>query len=109
NQYIYVPTFATRFCPGANGTWNFYPLPSQLYPWDWDCYALPIDLEDDQSVEALAEPYVDSVPYMAVSFCMEELQNYNAAVYWQNKYDNYVRRYAQYAQPAIQVNPYAGW
>ena len=109
NQYIYVPTFCTRFRPGTQGSWNFYPLPSTVYPWDWDCLGLPADLADDQSMEALAEPYTDAVPYMAAAFCMEELQNYNVARYYQDKYDTYVKRYAAYAQPGIITNPYSGW
>jgi len=109
NQYIYVPTFCTRFRPGAQGSWDFYPLPSTTYGWDWDCLGLPIDLEDDQSVEALAEPYVDAVPYLGAAFCMESLQNYNAARYYQDKYDQYVKRYSGYAQPGFVTNPYGGW
>ena len=108
-QYIYVPTFCTRFCPGTLGAWNFYPLPSTIYPWHWDCLGLPIDLEDDQSVERVPEPYTDAVPYMAAAFGMEQLQNYNAARYYQDKYDQYVKRYAGYAQPGIITNPYGGW
>jgi len=108
-QYIYVPTFCTRFRPGAQGSWNFYPIPSTVYPWDWDCLGLPANLEDDESEEALSEPWTDAVPYLGASLAMEELQNLNAARYYQDKYDTYVKRYSGYAQPGFVTNPYSGW
>ncbi len=109
NQYIYVPTMMSQYKYGSDGSLFFYPIPSTTYAWDWDCYCIPVDLEDDQSVEALPEPWTDAVPYLGMSFCMEELQNLNAARYWQDKYDNYVKRYSSYVQPGWVTNPYGGW
>ena len=108
-QYLYVPVFCTRFRPGTQGSWNFYPIPSSIFPWDWSCYCIPEDLEDDQSVEALPEPWTDAVPYLGASLAFEELHNLNTAKYFQDKYDVYVKRYSAYAQPGIVVNPYGGW
>jgi hypothetical protein len=70
---------------------------------------LPDDLEDDQSVEALSEPWTDAVAYLGASLAMEELQNLNAARYYQDKYDQYVKRYSQYAYVSGPINVYGGW
>jgi hypothetical protein len=108
-QYYYVPTICTRFRPGALGDWFFYPIPNTSYPWDWDLACLPSDLEDDQSVEALSEPWTDAVPFLGAAFAMEELQNLNSARYYRALHDQYIKQYSQAAYLTTSVNPYGGW
>lgn len=105
-QYQYVPTFCSQFGQGASGSFYLYPLPSQTYQIEYDCFCLPQDLIDNRSVEAIPDPWTDAVPYFAASLAYEELQNLNYARYYMDKYDMMLGRYSIYARPGRMVNPY---
>lgn len=105
-QYQYVPTFCSQFGQGTTGSMFFYPIPSQTYQMEWDCRCLPSDLEDDQSVEALQAPWTDAVPYFAAKLAFEELQNLNAAKYYETQFGQRCLGYSQYARVGRAINPY---
>lgn len=105
-QYQYVPTFASQFGQGTSGSFYVYPLPSQSYQYELDCFCLPQDLTTNLSVEAIPQPWTDAVPYWAACLCFEELQNLNAAKYYEQKFYAKVLDYSQYARPGRGVNPY---
>jgi hypothetical protein len=105
-QYYYVPTMHTQFGQGTNGNLLMYPIASQQYQFEVDCLCLPVDLVSDNDYEALPEPWTDSVPYFAASLCYEEIQNLNAAAYYQKKYDDFVHKYSAYARPGRINNVY---
>ena len=73
---------------------------------EWDCLCLPIDLVTDQSIEAIEAPYTDCVPWLAASYCYNELQNWNAARYYEQEFDRYMQIYGQATLPGRVVNPY---
>ena len=105
-QYQYVPTFATQFGQGAAGTFMCYPLPSQLYQWEFDCTVLPQELVDDQSVEIIPPPWTDVVPYFAAHLAYLEMQNMNAGDYYLKLFDEMTLRKSNYARIGRVVNPY---
>jgi hypothetical protein len=105
-QYEYVPTFCSQFGQGADGSFYLYPLPSQTYQIEYDCFCTPQDLIDNQSVDVIPQPWTDAVSYFAASLCFEEIQNLNAATYYANKFDAMLLRYSQYARPGRMINPY---
>lgn len=105
-QWRYVPACATQFGQGNSGTLMAYPVPSQSYQWEWDCACLPSDLVDDQSVEAIPEPWTEAVPYWAASMAYEELQNLNASTYYFKKFDTLLQRFSDYSRVGRAVNPY---
>lgn len=105
-QYQYVPTFAAQFGQGVNGSFFFYPLPSQTYQMEWDCQCIPSDLENNQSVEALPAPWTDAVMYFAAHIAMLELQNFNAAKGFLELYEKFAQRYSDYARAGRVTNPY---
>lgn len=105
-QWRYVPAIASQFGQGASSSYYFYPVPSQSYQAEFDCTCLPADMVDNNSPEALPAPWTDAVPYWAASLCYEELQNWNAAVYYAKKFDDMVQRYSNYARPGQSVNRY---
>lgn len=105
-QYKYVPTFCSQFGQGDQGTFFAYPLPSQTYQWEFDCFCLPQDLIDNQSVDVIPNPWTDAVSYFAAVLCYEEIQNLNYAKYYQDKFDMMLLRYSQYARPGRVTNPY---
>lgn len=105
-QYEYVPTFCSLTQQGVNSLIYLYPLPSQTYQIEYDCFCLPQDLIDNRSVEAIPDPWTDAVPYFAASLAYEELQNLNYAKYYMDKFDMMSLRYSNYARPGRMTNPY---
>lgn len=105
-QYQYVPTFCSQFGQGVNGSFFFFPLPSQTYQMEWDCQCIPSDLVDNQSVEALPSPWTDGVMYFAAHIAMLELQNWNAAKGYLDLYEKFAQRYSDYARAGRVINPY---
>jgi hypothetical protein len=105
-QYEYVPTFFSQFGQGAAGSLFFYPLPSQTYQMEWDCRCLPLDLIDDQSLEIVPDPWTDAVPYFAAKLAFEELQNLNAAKYYEAQFAQRCLGYSQYARVGRAINMY---
>lgn len=105
-QYQYVPTFFSQFGQGAAGSLFFYPYPSQNYQVELDCCCIPSDLIDDQSVEAIPDPWTDAVPYWAAKLCFEELQNINTARYFEEQFNRRALGYSNYARVGRMINPY---
>lgn len=105
-QYLYVPTVATQFGQGVNGSLYMYPIPSSIFQMELDCFCLPIDLEDDETFEAIPKPWTDAVAYFAAHLAFLELQNLNSAKFYLDLYDNMVHRYSAYVRPGRMTNPY---
>lgn len=106
-QYQYVPTFCSQFGQGSGGSFYAYPLPSQTYQWEFDCFCLPTDMTLDNSVpEAIPQPWTDAVPYFAASLAYMELQNWNAARFYGEEFDKRTLGYSSYARPGRVINPY---
>lgn len=106
-QYQYVPTFCSQFGQGAGGSFYAYPLPSQTYQWEFDCFCLPQDMLIDNSIpEAIPQPWTDAVPYMAAQLAFMELQNFNSAKYYEQQFDKMTLGYSSQARPGRAVNPY---
>lgn len=105
-QYLYVPTMGSQFGQGTAGSFYLYPIPSQAYQIEFDCFCLPIDLVDDTTVEAIPDPWTDAVPYFAAHLAYLELQNLNSAKFYLDLYDNFVHRYSGGARVGRAVNIY---
>lgn len=106
-QYQYVPSFASQQGQGAGGVFFAYPLPSQTYQWEFDCFCLPTDMRLDNSIpEAIPQPWTDAVQYMAVQLAFQELGNLNAARYYEQQFDKRTLGYSQTARPGRMTNPY---
>ncbi len=105
-QFQYVPTFCSFFGQGTNGSVYCYPLPSQTYQMEWDCLCLPTDLTDNLSVEALPQPWTDTVKFYAMHLVMLERGNYNAAKMYLDLYEKFALSYSAYARIGRTSNPY---
>jgi hypothetical protein len=106
-QYQYVPTFCSQFGQGNGGSFYAYPLPSQTYQWEFDCFCLPTDMTMDNAMpEAIPQPWTDAVPYFAAHLAYLELQNWNAAKFYGELFDKMTLGYSSYARPGRRVNPY---
>lgn len=104
-QYQYVPAFASNYGQGTSGSFYMYPLPSQDYQYEADCQVIPSDLIDDNSYEAIPQPWTDAVPYFAAHLAYLELQNFQLAEYYLGLYDKMALRYSEYARPGRIINP----
>jgi hypothetical protein len=104
--YQYVPTFAAQFGRGTSGSLYVYPLPSQQYQFELDCFCLPSDLTTDQDYEVIPAPWTDAIPWLATSYAFFELQNFNFALGYQKQFDDWMSKYSKYAQPGRVSNPY---
>jgi hypothetical protein len=105
-QYQWVSTFCAQYGQGTNGSFYMYPLPSQTYQLEWDCFCLPSDLITDLSAEALPAPWTEAVPYFAAHLAYLELQNFNFAKGYLDLFDQFMHRYSAYARPGRVTNPY---
>jgi hypothetical protein len=105
-QYKYVPFYMAQYGRGTKGSFFMYPQPSGPWQMEWDTFCLPSDLEDDQSVEALPEPFTDAVPFMATYFAYLQLQNLNAAKFYDQEFSKWLNRHAVATLPGRVSNPY---
>ena len=106
-QYQYVPSFCSQFGQGAGGSFYAYPLPSQTYQWEFDCFCLPQDMLLDNSIpEAIPQPWTDAPQYMAAQLAFQELGNLNAAAYYEKQFDKMTLGYSGQARPGRMTNPY---
>ena len=105
-NYQWVPVCCSQFGQGASGSFYVYPKPGAAYQYELDCFLIPSDLTTDSSVEAIPLPWTEAVPYMAASLAFLELQNYNAAKFYSDMFDNWVNRYSTYARPGRAVTSY---
>ena len=108
-QYEYVPTVGAQVGQGVNGSLYLYPLASQAYQMEWDCFCLPDDLLADQDYEALPPPWTEAVPYFATHLAYLELQNLNAAKYYEDQFEKRVHGYSAYARPGRATNISGRW
>jgi hypothetical protein len=105
-QYQYVPTFASQYGQGTAGSFYVYPLPSEVYQYELDCYCLPSDLTTNLSYEVLPDPWTDAVPYFAAQLGMMDLQNYNSAKYYLELFEKQLGIYSHSARPGRVTNIY---
>jgi hypothetical protein len=105
-SYEYIPTFASQYGQGTAGSFYCYPLPSQTYQYELDCYCLPQDLKTNQDYEAIPDPWTDAVSYFATHLSYLELQNYNAAKMFKDLYNEELLIYSRSARPGRVSNPY---
>ncbi len=105
-QWQYVPCVCAQYGQGTNGSFYVYPIPSQAYQMEWDCYCLPQDLLTDLSVEAIPDPWTDAVAYFAIHLSYLQLQNFNAAQYWEQQFEKRMLGYSNAARVSRVVNPY---
>lgn len=104
SSYQYVPAFFSQFGRGTNGSLFFYPPPSQTYAIEYDCLCLPSDLTDNDSYEAIPQPWQDAVRFYAAAMCFLDIQNQNSARAYFQLFDDFMHRYGSYAMPGRRLN-----
>ncbi len=105
-QWQYVPAVFAQHGQGTNGTLYCYPIPSQSYQVELDCYCLPQDLIDNLSVEVIPDPWTDAVAYWAAHLCYLSIQNFNAARMYEDMFNRRCLGYSNAARVSRVINPY---
>jgi hypothetical protein len=105
-QYQYVPTFFCQVGQGTSGYLLFYPLASQTFQVDIDCYCLPSDLINNQSFDPIPDPWTDAVPYFASHLGMLDIQNGNMARMYLELFEKQLGIYSHSANIGRANNPY---
>lgn len=105
-QYMYVPFFCAQLGQGVSGSLYLYPLPSTAWQMEWVARCLPQDLIDDQSVEAIPQPWTDGVAHFASYFAYLSLQNPNMARLHLELFEKFNHGYSVAARPGRKPNPY---
>ena len=105
-QFSYVPCFASQYGQGASGSFYCYPLPSQVYQYELDCYCLPQDLKTNQDYEVIPAPWTDAIAYFATHLSYLELQNFNVAKMYKDLYNEELLIYSNSARVGRVTNPY---
>jgi hypothetical protein len=105
-QYQWVSTMCAQYGRGSAGSFYFYPLPSQPYQMEWDCFVLPQDLLDNTSVDLVPQPFTDCVPLLAAYWGYMELSNFNAATFFKQQYQDWLKQHAVNTTASRMVNPY---
>lgn len=108
-QYVWVPTMCSQFGQGAEGSLYVYPLPSQTYQWEWDCFCLPSPLQNNDSYDVIPDMWSRAVPWFAASMAFYELQNHNSARAMMDQFDRFTNRYSVAARPGRATSPYGRW
>ena len=106
SQYQYVPFYMAQYGRGTAGSFFMYPQPSGPWQMEWDCLVLPQDLIDDQSVEIIPQPFTDAVPFLSAYYGFLELQNMNAARFYEDAFNKWMNRYAIATLPGVRSQPY---
>lgn len=105
-QYMYIPSFASQYGIGAAGGFYCYPLPSQIYQYELDCYCLPSDLTTNLDYEVIPDPYTDAIPYFAASLGMIDCQNFNISQFFLNLFEKQLGIYSHSVNIGRVTNPY---
>lgn len=108
-NYQYVPAVCAQLGRGTLGSLYLYPVSSQPYQTEWDCLCLPIDLVDDESVEAIPQPWTDLVPFLAAHYAFLELQNLNSAAYYDTLFNRKMNDFSAWSAPGRVSNRYGRW
>ncbi len=104
--YEYVPAFASQYGQGTDGSFYVYPLPSQTYQFELDCFCLPQDLTTNLSVDVIPQPWTDAVPYFAAHLAFAEIQQYNLASGYLDLFDKMLLRKSQAARIGRSITKY---
>ena len=105
-DYQYVPAVISQLGQGKAGSLYMYPIANSRWQFEADCICSPADLVANTSVEALPEPWTDAIPFLAAKYCYDSLQNWNAARYMLDQFDNFMHRYSAGVRVAQVPNRY---
>ena len=82
--YQDIPSFVSQYGQGVNGTLIMYPVPNAPYQDEADTICQPVPLIDDNTFEAIPQPWVDCGKYYAASLALLGAGRYDDAMRMSN-------------------------
>lgn len=99
-----APTTWAQYADGVNGTFYVSPRPDQIYTLDADTICYPVNLVNDQTVEAIPPEWTTAIPYYAAYLALLSFQSVDRAAEAEKMYQLYqlfVQRGRQIATPDV--------
>lgn len=90
-----VPTIVAQHGQGTGGNLRFFPNPNAAITVTLDAVALPENLIDDTTPEAIPYPWTDAVPFYAAWLCMMNAQRQSDADMMFSRYEQIMMRLAR--------------
>lgn len=100
-QVTNYPDIWAQYGQGTSGSMYLYPIPSDTFAMEWDCYCLPIDLVDDTTIEAIPYPWTSPVPYYATHLAYLNAQRKDDAAAMLADYKTKMMEAGGFARPGV--------
>ncbi len=94
-----------QYGQGVDGTLFLYPVADQKYQMEWDAIVLPIDLVNNDTVEAIPNPWRFPVPYFAAFVTLDGVGRYDDAKKMYERYEMFMRQ----ARSESQLGTVSSW
>jgi hypothetical protein len=102
------PSIWSQYGRGAGGAAYLWPIPGQVSQMDWDAYCNPVPLVTDATVEAIPNPFTDSVPYYAAHLAFLNAQRKDDAEYMSQLFKNNMIENGVTVTPSYSPSAYDG-
>jgi hypothetical protein len=103
---ISYPGFYAQFGFGTGGSIYLAPIPSQVQPMELDCSCTPFNLENDDDVEPIPEPWTDAVSFYAAWLCLLQQQRREDAMALLQVFQAELPFCASVVAPSMVQSPY---
>ncbi|KKK58499.1 hypothetical protein LCGC14_3043820 [marine sediment metagenome] len=101
------PTTWAQLKQGIAATLYFYPLPDTTFTVNLDCVCEPIDLTDNNTVEAIPYPFTDAVPFLAAYYAYMSVQRQDHADTMMTRYRDELTKGRATSTPAVLPTNYS--
>lgn len=91
NGTISYPLIWTKYQEGQNGQVWLFPVPSIETEMEWDCACVPVNLTDDNTIEAIPAPYQNGVKWYAAKLAYLSSQRFGMADEMEQEYLNHLQ------------------
>ena len=102
------PAIWSQYGRGGGGAAYLWPIPGQVSQMDWDAYCNPIPLVSDATVEAIPDPFTESVPYYAAHLAYLNAQRKDDADYMAQLFKNNLIENGVAVTPSFSPSAYDG-
>lgn len=105
-QTTNYPYVWAQYAQGTSGSMYLYPIPSDTFSMEWDCYCLPIDLVDDTTPESIPYPWTTPVAYYTAYLAYQNAQRNDDADRMKTQYREKMMEAGGFARPGVIPNYY---
>lgn len=103
------PVVFGQYGQGTGGSVYTWPIATDAYPMDWDCFCIPVDLVDDTTAEAIPYPWTEAIPYYAAHLAYDNAQRPADADRMESKYNQKMGWATAVSNPLMVPDYYGAW